>query len=209
MSVRVGINGFGRMGRLALRAGWGAADLEFVHVNEVRGGPETAAHLLTFDSVHGRWPRDVRASARGIEIDDAKLSFSEHAAPGDVPWGELGVDIVLECSGIPHTGEPRAYFESQAQCHCLRAVQDKAARTSEGSCHAYQPDDQHLPQRVPTTACPVSGHSRGLGIRHGLTPHPRHHNTQTVATRRTRTFAGSRAACRCPTTTGLPRDRDR
>ena len=54
-AVRVGINGFGRMGRLALRAGWERDDLEFVHVNEVSGGPKTGAHLLEFDSVHGRW----------------------------------------------------------------------------------------------------------------------------------------------------------
>src|SRR5687768_1939083 len=59
MTVRIGINGFGRMGRLALRAGWGAKDIEFVHVNELQGGPETAAHLLTFDSIHGRWPHEV------------------------------------------------------------------------------------------------------------------------------------------------------
>jgi hypothetical protein len=54
MAIRVGINGFGSMGRLALRAAWGRPGVEFVHINEVAGGPETAAHLLTFDSVHGR-----------------------------------------------------------------------------------------------------------------------------------------------------------
>jgi glyceraldehyde 3-phosphate dehydrogenase len=61
MAIRVGINGFGRMGRLALRAGWGRPGVEFVHINEVAGGAETAAHLLTFDSVHGRWNRHVEA----------------------------------------------------------------------------------------------------------------------------------------------------
>ena len=69
MATRVGINGFGRMGRLALRAGWGRPDLEFVHINEVAGGPETAAHLLTFDSVHGRWNRRVEAVGGQVEID--------------------------------------------------------------------------------------------------------------------------------------------
>lgn len=53
--MRIGINGFGRIGRLALRAGWGNPNLEFVHINELKGGVETAAHLLEFDSVHGRW----------------------------------------------------------------------------------------------------------------------------------------------------------
>lgn len=64
MTVRIGINGFGRMGRLALRAGFGAEGIEFVHVNEVAGGPETAAHLLTFDSVHGRWLQELHQGAR-------------------------------------------------------------------------------------------------------------------------------------------------
>lgn len=54
--MRVGINGFGRMGRLLLRAAWDWPDLEFAHINEIKGGPQTAAHLLKFDSVHGRWP---------------------------------------------------------------------------------------------------------------------------------------------------------
>ena len=60
--TRVAINGFGRVGRLALRAGWDRDDLEFVHINEPNGGPETAAHLLTFDSVHGRWDRGAQAA---------------------------------------------------------------------------------------------------------------------------------------------------
>ena len=63
--TRVGINGFGRMGRLALRAGWDRPDLEFVHVNELDGDAATGAHLLEFDSVHGRWPsrRRLRTAA--------------------------------------------------------------------------------------------------------------------------------------------------
>src|SRR5687768_13532068 len=69
MPLRIGINGFGRMGRLALRAGWDRADLSFVHINEIASDPAGAAHLLTFDSVHGKWDRDVEARDRAIEID--------------------------------------------------------------------------------------------------------------------------------------------
>ena len=76
MPTRIGINGFGRMGRLALRAGWGRPDLQFVQVNEVAGGPETAAHLLTFDSVHGRWDRKVEARDDEIAIDGTTIAFS-------------------------------------------------------------------------------------------------------------------------------------
>ena len=61
MTIRVGINGFGRIGRLVLRAGWTRKDIAFVHINEPAGGVEAAAHLLTFDSVHGRWAHHVSA----------------------------------------------------------------------------------------------------------------------------------------------------
>ena len=113
MAIKVGINGFGRMGRLALRAGWGRPDLEFVHINEVAGGPETAAHLLTFDSVHGRWNRRVAGSGGQVEIDGAAVGFSAVPKPGDVPWSARNVDIVLECSGKFRTTETLdAYFAS-------------------------------------------------------------------------------------------------
>ena len=109
--MRVGINGMGRIGRLALRAAMGGAHrgkddphrsnrLEVVHLNEIKGGAAATAHLLTFDSVQGRWDRDIAASADdAIRIDEQTLGFSSHAAPADIPWGELGVDLVLECTG--------------------------------------------------------------------------------------------------------------
>jgi glyceraldehyde 3-phosphate dehydrogenase len=99
MPTRIGINGFGRMGRLALRAGWDSSELEFVHVNEIAGGATAGAHLLEFDSVHGRWDRGITATDRAITIDGREVGFSAAAAPGDVPWGDYGVDVVLECSG--------------------------------------------------------------------------------------------------------------
>lgn len=70
MGTRVGINGFGRMGRLALRAGWRSKEIEFVHINEPFGGLEGAAHLLEFDSVHGRWDRKIRSENGKLWIDD-------------------------------------------------------------------------------------------------------------------------------------------
>ena len=109
--IRVGINGFGRMGRLALRAGWGGPGLEFVHINEVAGGAQTAAHLLTFDSVHGRWPHDVRADDTGLSIDGQRIGFSSASSPAGVDWGALGVDLVLECTGKFRTADTLdAYF---------------------------------------------------------------------------------------------------
>ena len=109
--MRVGINGMGRIGRLALRAAMGAAErgaddpradnrLEVVHLNEIKGGAAATAHLLAFDSVQGRWRADIHAEGEdAIRIDGRRLSFSAHSSAADIPWGELGVDVVLECTG--------------------------------------------------------------------------------------------------------------
>ncbi len=109
--MRVGINGMGRIGRLALRAAMGAAErpagdprganrLEVVHLNELKGGAAATAHLLQFDSVQGRWRADITADGdAALHIDGRRLGFSSHAAAADIPWGDLGVDLVLECTG--------------------------------------------------------------------------------------------------------------
>ena len=113
MATRVGINGFGRMGRLALRAGWAAPEVHFAHVNELRGGAATGAHLLTFDSVHGRWPHEVTGEDGAIVVDGDAITFGSAAAPGDIPWGDLGVDVVLECTGKFRTVESLAPYFAQ------------------------------------------------------------------------------------------------
>jgi len=109
--MRVGINGIGRIGRLALRAAFGAADrpnddpragnrLEVVHLNELKGGIAATAHLLEFDSVQGRWKSDLAVTGDGnICIADKALSFSSYATAVEIPWGDFGVDLVLECTG--------------------------------------------------------------------------------------------------------------
>jgi glyceraldehyde 3-phosphate dehydrogenase len=110
--TRIAINGFGRMGRLTLRAGWERPDLEFVHVNELNGDAATAAHLLTFDSVHGRWERGARGEGATLALDDAELAYTREPEPGGVPWDEHGVDLVLECTGRFRTIESlEPYFE--------------------------------------------------------------------------------------------------
>jgi glyceraldehyde 3-phosphate dehydrogenase len=108
--MKVGINGMGRIGRLALRAALGAAPrpaddprggnrLDVVHLNEIKGGAAATAHLLEFDSIQGRWRESFRADADHIRIGARRLGFSEHKAAADIPWGDLGVDLVLECTG--------------------------------------------------------------------------------------------------------------
>jgi glyceraldehyde 3-phosphate dehydrogenase len=109
--TRVGINGFGRMGRLALRAAWDWPDFSFVHVNEIAGDAATAAHLLNFDSVHGRWKKEAQAD-EGLTIEGSRIAYTAAARPGEVAWSEAGVDVVLECSGKFRTTESlRPYFE--------------------------------------------------------------------------------------------------
>lgn len=110
--TNIGINGFGRMGRLALRAAWGRADLAIVHVNEIKGGAKTAAHLLEFDSVHGRWPHQITNDDHSFTVDGHAISFSDASKPQDVAWQDHNIDIVLECSGKLLTPEAlNPYFE--------------------------------------------------------------------------------------------------
>ena len=109
--MKVGINGMGRIGRLALRAACGAAErptddprrsnrLEVVHLNEIKGGAAATAHLLQFDSVQGRWREDIGAESEStIRIGKRSLRFSSHATSAEIPWGDLGVELVLECTG--------------------------------------------------------------------------------------------------------------
>lgn len=96
--VRVGINGFGRIGRLALRAAWDWPELEFVAINDPGADTHTLAHLLNFDSVHGVWSRE--ASVRGDEmvIDGKRITVTHNKAIGDTDWS--GCDVVIEASGV-------------------------------------------------------------------------------------------------------------
>jgi len=112
MAVRVGINGFGRIGRLTVRALAEQPHLQLVHVNDAHADPATSAHLLEFDSVHGRWENDISASDQGLQIDGESVSHTSHATPDAVPWDDAGVDIVLECSGrFRTTALLEPYFE--------------------------------------------------------------------------------------------------
>ena len=112
MSMRVGINGFGRIGRLVVRALREQPDLELVHVNEPFADAATAAHLLEFDTVHGRYAGSVSVVEGQLKIDGTTVGFSSFGAPGDVPWQSADVDIVLECSGKFRTAELLApYFD--------------------------------------------------------------------------------------------------
>ncbi len=100
MATRIGINGFGRIGRQVLRAAkeQGVADLDFVAVNDLTD-TRTLAHLFRYDSVHGTYPGDVEAGKESVIVDGDEIKVLSHKDPGTLPWKDLGVDIVLESTG--------------------------------------------------------------------------------------------------------------
>ena len=210
IKTRIGINGFGRMGRLALRAAWGGGNLEFAHVNEVNGGPEVAAHLLAFDSVHGKWDHEVIGN-EGLEIDGNPIAFSDLAEPGEVPWD--GVDIVLECTGKFRTPESLApYFEAGVKKVIIAApVKDDAALNVVVGVneHLYDPASHDILTAAScTTNClapVVKVIHEGIGIKHGsITTLHDMTNTQVVVDAPHKDLRRARAGSvsLIPTTTG-------
>ena len=112
MTINVGINGFGRIGRLALRAAWDSLDFEITHINEIAGDAKSAAHLLRFDSVHGTWDHAVSVNAANnqIIIDGKAISYSSDKTIEEGPWA--AVDLVVECTGTFKSQQVLApYFE--------------------------------------------------------------------------------------------------
>ncbi len=100
MTVRVGINGFGRIGRNFFRAAAAAgADIEIVAANDL-GDVKTMAHLLKYDSILGRYPADVSVTADGIAVGDHEIKILAQRDPAALPWGDLGVDVVVESTGF-------------------------------------------------------------------------------------------------------------
>ncbi len=212
MSLRVGINGFGRMGRLVTRVAWDMPELELVHVNELHGSAEVSAHLLEFDSVHGRWAHGVGFGADHITADGRRLGYSRHATPGEVPWDDIGVDLVLECSGqfrTPATLAP--YFDRRVGTVIVAApVKEQALNVVMGVNHdLYEPSEHRLLTAAScTTNClapVVKVVHEGLGIVHGLitTIHDVT-NTQTVVDRPHKDLRRARSSLMnlIPTSTG-------
>ncbi|MDO8571419.1 MAG: glyceraldehyde 3-phosphate dehydrogenase NAD-binding domain-containing protein, partial [bacterium] len=98
MPIRVAINGFGRIGRMTFRAGFDNKKLEFVAVNDLTD-PETLAHLLTYDTVFRKFQKKVRVKGNTIIVDGKPLTVLAEKDPAALPWKDLGIDVVLECTG--------------------------------------------------------------------------------------------------------------
>ena len=184
--MKIGINGMGRIGRLVLRAALGGilrdskdqnadARLEIVHLNEVSGGAETTAHLLEFDSVHGRWRADIGSGESSITVDGLRMSFSSSEQPASVDWGAHGCDMVLECTGRFRTPEKLAgYFTKGVQKVMVAApVQDDQALNLVYGIndHLYNPIKHNIVTAAScTTNCLaplVKVVHESIGIQHG------------------------------------------
>ncbi len=105
---KVAINGFGRIGRAFFRVAFGNPDLEIVAVNDPFMAPDMARYLLQFDSVYGRFGHEVRQAGDALEIDGKKVPLLSGREPGKLPWGEMGVDLVIESTGVFLTPEKAA-----------------------------------------------------------------------------------------------------
>ncbi|MCP9929067.1 ArsJ-associated glyceraldehyde-3-phosphate dehydrogenase [Cyanobium sp. CH-040] len=178
--MRIGINGFGRIGRLVFRALWDRPGIELVHVNDCGGDAASAGHLLEFDSVHGRWTHPVTAAVDGFSVQGRPVGYSQLSHPAVVPWREAGVQLVLECSGKVKTPETlAAYFHEPGIAKVIVACPVKGELDGVeipsivfGINHAtYQPDRHRLLTAAScTTNClapVVKVVHESFGIRHG------------------------------------------
>ena len=213
MTIRVAINGFGRMGKLGLRAGWQFDELEFVFINEIKGDAACHAHLLEFDSVHGRWAKDtISSDGNNIIIDGHSISFSQQENPAEVNWKELGIDLLIDCTGQFKTAEQlQCYFDSGIKKVLVSSpAPDPAINIVFGINHQqYQPDLHNIITSAScTTNClspVVKVMQENLGIKHGcMTTIHNITNTQTIVDKGHSDLRRARACGQSliPTTTG-------
>lgn len=223
--MRVGINGMGRIGRLALRAAMGAADrplndpyrsnrLNVVHVNEIKGGIEATAHLLEFDSVQGRWKTDIHVeSPDSLMVDGQPIRFTSHPTAAEIPWGDMGVDLVLECTGKFLTPETIQGHLDRGAKRVIVAAPVKVGDVLNmvfGINHSLYNPDQHriVTAASCTTNClapVVKVVHESIGIRHGqiTTIHdPTNTNLVVDAPHKDLRRARSAMTSLAPTTTG-------
>jgi len=212
MSLRVGINGFGRMGRLGLRAGWDNPTYDIVHINEIAGDAACMAHLLEFDSVHGRWDRAVAADADRLLIEGQSIGYSMHKTPREVDWAGMGIDLVIECSGRFKSGQAlQPYFDQGIKKVLVSApVPEPAINIVYGINHdRYDPACHDIITAAScTTNClapVIKVIHEGLGIHHAtMTTIHDITNTQTIVDKGHKDLRRARACGQSliPTTTG-------
>ena len=211
MTVQVGINGFGRMGRLVMRAVWDWQDVTIVHINEPAGDAASLAHLLTFDSVHGRWHHEAAVAGNDVLVGTDKVSTSRNTAIEDTDWRQC--DIVIEASGVFKSRDLlQAYLEQGVQRVVVTAPvkEDSVLNVVMGiNQHLY---DAHQHRIVTAASCTtnclapvVKVLHESLGIVHGsMTTIHDITNTQSILDEHHKDLRRARASSMnlIPTTTG-------
>ncbi len=213
MSVKVGINGFGRMGRLGFRTAWGVPGFEINQVNEIACNATGSAHLLQFDSVHGTWEVDCRAEDDRMWVADRAVAHTSEATIEAVDWS--GCDIVIEATGLHHKHPERlqAYFEQGVKKVVVAAPTEGALNIVYGINHQlYDPQQHHVVTAAScTTNClapVVKVMHEQVGILHGsMTTIHDITNTQTIVDRGHKDLRRARACGQSliPTSTGSAR----
>ena len=211
MTIKVGINGFGRMGRLSFRAAFDWDDVEFVHINDPAGDAATLAHLITFDSVHGRWQHEATAEGNEMIINGKRIPCTQNKSIGETDWS--GCDVVIEASGVMKTKALlQAYLDQGVKRVVVTAPvkEDGVLNVVMGVNHdLYDPATHPIVTAAScTTNClaPVVKviHEK-LGIQHGsMTTIHDITNTQTILDAPHKDLRRARAcgASLIPTTTG-------
>ena len=213
MAARIGINGFGRMGRLGLRAGWNRDTLSIVRVNETATDAAGSAHLLKFDSVHGTWPVDCAAEGETMIIAGQRIVCSRNPAIGETDWSDC--DIVIEATGRHHK-QPATlqhYFDQGVKKVIVAAPTEGALNIVYGiNDHLYDPARHHLVTAAScTTNClapVVKVMHENIGIVHGcMTTIHDITNTQTLVDKGHKDLRRARACGQSliPTSTGSAR----
>ena len=205
----IGINGFGRMGRLGIRAAWGNPAFTFTQVNEIAGNATTSAHLLKFDSIHGIWSPECSADERNMIVDGQTIAYTSNKAIEDNDWS--GCDIVLECSGkFRKVEQLQAYFDQGVKKVIVAAPVEGALNIVYGvNDDWYRPQEHHLITAAScTTNClapVVKVMHEKVGIKHGcMTTLHNITNTQTIIDKGHKDLRRARACgeSMIPTTTG-------
>ena len=176
MAVKVGINGFGRIGRNLFRAAHEAgADIDFVAVNDLTDS-DTLAHLLKYDSILGRFPAEVEASGDSLSVGGKELKVMSERDPADLPWGDLGVDVVIESTGFftkrDDAAKPLAAGAKKVIISAPATDPDVTVALGVNFDTAYDPDQHHIISNASCTTNCLAPFAKALndavGIKHGL-----------------------------------------
>ena len=160
MPIRVGINGFGRMGRLVVRALAHHEQIEIAHINELNCDAKTAAHLMQFDSVHGTWKHEAQEIDGKLALNGSLIQYSQVADPIEVPWEESDISIVLECTGTFRTVETLSSYLTQGIKKVIVAapVNDQSVLNIVMGCNEHLYDSKQF-DIVTAASCTTNCHA--------------------------------------------------